>query len=67
MTSTEKKQDYYFTFGSGHSYPNHYVKFFGTYSETRDKMVNRYGIRWCGQYAKEDIGIERLGLKELKV
>lgn len=43
-----------FTFGVGQPNGGHYVKFYGTYSEARDKMFEKYGTRWGFQYSEED-------------
>lgn len=46
----EKEQTYICTFGSGQEHEGYYVKFFGTYSSARAKMVEAYGTAFCGQY-----------------
>lgn len=63
----EKEQDYFFTFGGGQAYPNHYIVFHGTYVTAREQMMSRFGRKWSMQYSsKEDAGVDRWGLKELK-
>jgi hypothetical protein len=62
------KQYYYFTFCYGdHEYRNCFIKFYGTYSEAREKMVNRFGIKWAFQYNEEEFKdqIEKFNLKEV--
>ena len=63
----EIPQYWYFTFGVGH-YPNQkkYVKIFGTINETRKRMFDRFGGRWCMQYKNRyDFNPEKWGLTEL--
>ena len=43
-----------FSFGYGHEYPNRYVRIEGTYLETRDEMVRRYGVSWAFQYPESE-------------
>ena len=44
------KQWFVFTFGYGQPNEGKYVKVYGTYSEARQKMVNKYGRDWAFQY-----------------
>lgn len=49
------EQTWFFTFGSGHKYPNGYVRFTGTdLWDARDKMCERFGSRWAFQYTEEE-------------
>ena len=45
---------YYFTFGYGQEHSGHYVKFFGTYAEAREQMINAYGHKWAFQYSEDE-------------
>lgn len=49
----EKKANWYFTFGSGQAHDGCYIKFFGTFNEAREKMVNAFGLKWSMQYSEE--------------
>ena len=49
----EKKQNWYFTFGSGQVHDGCYIKFFGTQKETRQRMFNAFGQKWSMQYSEE--------------
>lgn len=63
-----KKQDWYFTFGSAHAHPNGYVKIYGTFSEARKEMVERYNQKWSMQYSEKQFQgqAEEYGLNEIK-
>ena len=50
----QKKDWYYFTFGCGQEHEGHYVKIYGTYSEARRKMLDRYGEKWGFQYSEKE-------------
>jgi hypothetical protein len=50
----EGRQWYYFTFGWGHVNAGHFVKFFGTFSEAREKMIKVYGLAWAMQYTEDE-------------
>ena len=52
--SMTEPQWWIFTFGSGQPNAGHYVKFYGTYGEARDKMFEKYGIDWGFQYSEEE-------------
>lgn len=45
-----KKQNNYFTFGSGQLHEGRYVKIYGTPSKAREKMFEMYGAKWSMQY-----------------
>ena len=46
---------YYFTFGVEHPvHAKHYVKLWGTYEDTRNKMFEAFGDKWAGQYDEKD-------------
>jgi hypothetical protein len=54
----EEPQDWYFTFGYDHTYPDtgerlhkSYVRIYGTCDSTRDAMFAAFGNRWAFQYA----------------
>jgi hypothetical protein len=63
----EKEQDWYFSFGCGHSPNEHkYVKIYGTFKSTRDEMFSRFGFFWCMQYESfQALNPERWGDTEL--
>lgn len=64
--SEEQKQDWYFTFGFGHEYPNGYTVINGTYYEAREEMIRRFGRKWAMQYeSAEEAGVEKYGLKKI--
>jgi len=48
-----KKQNWYFTFGSGQKYDGCYVEFFGTSEETRKKMFEMFENKWSMQYSEK--------------
>jgi hypothetical protein len=50
----EEVQDWYFTFGFGHAYPNQYAKFKGTFGIARAKMFQMYGDKWAFQYNQDE-------------
>lgn len=50
----DKEKWYYFTFGAGQKNAGHYVKFFGTYFDARDQMIEKYGYKWAFQYSQEE-------------
>lgn len=41
-----------FTFGSNQPNAGHYVKFFGTFQEARQQMMDKYGLAWAFQYSE---------------
>ena len=43
-----------FTFGTGQEHGGHYVKIYGTHNEARNKMIERYGVKWCWQYSSKE-------------
>lgn len=49
-----EEQWWVFTFGSGQQHAGHYVKFYGTYSSARHKMVDKFGLEWAFQYSEEE-------------
>lgn len=52
MDFHETQQWWVFTFGVGHPHEGHYVKYFGTYAEARNRMIDKYGLKWAFQYPK---------------
>lgn len=48
------KEYWIFTFGCGHYHAGKYVKILGTFSEARQKMVDKYGRNWAFQYSGEE-------------
>lgn len=66
---------WFFTFGSGHTYPGTnepceraFVRIEGSYYEARAKMVSVFGIKWSHQYpSAEAAGVDQFGLTELDV
>ena len=64
----EIEQDWYFTFGCGQEWANHYVIFHGTFTSARERMVEIFGTKWCMQYeSAEAAGVERWGYLLLEV
>jgi hypothetical protein len=49
----DKRQKWYFTFGSGQAHSGCYISFFGTQDETRKKMFNAFGKKWSMQYNED--------------
>jgi len=49
----EKRQNWYFTFGSGQAHDNCYITFFGTWEETRKRMFDAFDAKWSMQYSEE--------------
>lgn len=48
------EQVWIFTFGCGQEHAGHYVKVKGTFHEARNKMIDKYGIKWGFQYSEEE-------------
>ena len=48
----EKRQNWYFTFGSGQAHDGCYIRFFGTCEETRKKMFASFDNKWSMQYSQ---------------
>ena len=48
------RQWFVFTFGAGQFNEGKFVKVYGTYSEARQKMVNKYDREWAFQYTLEE-------------
>lgn len=67
--SEEQKQWYYFTFLYVSENRNKYVRFYGTYSEARKKMLKHFGNKWGFQYTEKEFAgqIEKFGLQEIKL
>ena len=57
----KSEQNWYFSFGSGQVHNGRYVKYFGTQGETRDKMFDAFGQKWCMQYSEEQWNNPREG------
>ena len=67
--TTEKKKNWYFSFGCGQKHAGMYVVLYGTCDETRDVMFEKFGRKWSMQY-KEEAGkdaAEKWGWNELRV
>lgn len=47
-------QNWIFTFGCGQPHEGYYVKIYGTYSEARKEMIDRYGKQFAFQYTEEE-------------
>lgn len=63
----EQPIDWYFTFGCGQFWANHYIIIHGTYDSARNQMHHWFGEKWSMQYDSADAaGVERFNLKELK-
>ena len=63
----EQPKNWYFTFGCGQMYANHYIIFYGTYASAREQMLENFGTKWSMQYeSAEAAGIERWGLALLE-
>jgi len=52
MTNPDNQTWWIFTFGSNQPNAGHYVKFFGTFQEARQQMVDKYGLTWAFQYSE---------------
>lgn len=52
MSDPNYKTWWIFTFGSNQPNAGHYVKFFGTFQEARQQMVDKYGTAWAFQYSE---------------
>ena len=64
---SDHKQDWYFTFGFGHQYPNCYTVIHGTMGEAREEMVRRHGDKWAFQYRTAyDAGVNRFNLRRVE-
>lgn len=63
-------EKWYFTFGCGQQHENCYTVMEGTFNEAREKMIAKFGTKWCMQYdeaiwIKEDQA-NKYCLKEIK-
>jgi hypothetical protein len=73
MPDTTEPQDWFFTFGSGHTWHGEpvgdfFVRINGTAMAARRRMVAVFGDRWSHQYTSEEAaGVQRFGLTELVV
>lgn len=72
-TTTEEKdncqecQEWLFTFGHGHKYPNKFIRLFGSYSEARELMFVLYNDKWAFQYpASKEEELAKYGITEVK-
>ena len=65
---SDETEDWFFTFGQGHHYPNRFVRIHGTMESARAEMCRRYGNKWAMQYdaPQFDGQAERYGLTEAK-
>ena len=52
--SSEKKQIWRFTFGSGQYNESYCQPIFGTLESARVKMISMYGLKWCMQYSEKE-------------
>lgn len=60
------EQDWIFTWGFGHEFPNSFTKIFGTYHSARQGMNKRHGPNWAFQYGSEqEAGVEEFHLNEI--
>ena len=48
----EKRQNWYFTFGSGQVHDGCFISFFGTHEEARKKMFASFDNKWSMQYSQ---------------
>lgn len=59
-------EEYLFTFGHGHIYPNKFVRIKGDFSSAREKMIEKFGIKWAFQYsAVEEPKLAKYGIFEV--
>ena len=49
----KKKENWYFTFGSGQAYDGRFVTYFGTMEEARNRMFDSFGDKWSMQYSEK--------------
>lgn len=49
-TLPESEQEWLFTFGPDHGYPDRFVRIFGSYEGARERMFRVFGNRWSAQY-----------------
>lgn len=54
MKKVDDVKTWVFTFCIGRKHGGHFVKFDGSYSEARQKMIDKYGLEWAFQYSEED-------------
>jgi hypothetical protein len=68
---SKEEKDWYFTFGIGHEHDgqsmgNCYVVFHGTFGDAREKMIDRFGLKWAFQYGSaEKAGVERFYMRKV--
>lgn len=48
------EQWWIFTFCGVHEHAGYYVKIKGTYRQAREKMIEKYGLRWGFQYSEDE-------------
>lgn len=67
LPTEDEVRDWVFTFGCGQEHAGHYRVIQGTFNSAREKMCFLHGNQWSMQYRdKEEAGVERWKLKELK-
>lgn len=54
MSRNDERRWWYFTFGCGQKHAGHYVRFYGTFDEARQKMFTAYGSEWAQQYSEDN-------------
>lgn len=63
-------EKWYFTFGCGQQHENCFTVIEGTFASARDKMIKRFGTKWCMQYDEatwiKDDQINKFGIREIK-
>ena len=69
MTDTISKDEYIFTFGSGHEHSGKFVSIVSRdYYEARAVMVRHFKDKWAFQYPNRGLaGVDRFNLTELKL
>ena len=62
----EQEQNWIFTWGYGHQYPDRYIMIRGTQGSARERMINIAGNKWAFQYPEDKKeSLEMQGIKPL--
>ena len=60
MPEAVEPQEYLFTFGYGHAYPNKFVRIKGTFNSARKEMFRLHGAKWAFQYPSTEKKLQEL-------
>jgi len=64
--NNKREHPWYFTFGPGHKHYGKYVVIYGSFMETRNTMIHRFGHHWLAQHkTPEGAEIKEKGLRRI--